>query len=144
MNKLIFGAAAAAALLAAAPLALAQPGPDARIYFHGNSVAFIAGVNGGHGTLEYRGRKIPLDVSGLSLGAIGVSHYDVVGDVYNLHHLRDIEGTFAAVQASATAGPGGGGIDMKNGQGVEIIAHSSSAGLAADLGPKGVQIRIEQ
>lgn len=146
MNTLLRGGALATVLVAcalAAPV-LAQPEPDAHITFHGDTVAFIAGVSGGHGVLEYKGRRIPIDVSGFGVGEIGVNHYDVVGEVYHLHHLRDIEGTFAAVHASATAGAGAGVIDMQNGQGVEIQAHSTTSGLALALGPKGVQIRIER
>ena len=146
MNTFSCGRLAAAILIAgalAAP-AIAQPRPDARIYFHGNSVAFVAGVSGGHGTLIFRGRRAPLDVSGFSVGEIGVHHYDVVGEVYGLHRLSDIEGTYAAVHASATAGAGAGAIDMQNGQGVEIRAHSTSAGLALALGPKGVHISLER
>ena len=145
MNMRIPGRAAAIVLLAGAMTApsLAQSRPDGRIYFHGNSVAFVAGVSGGKGTLVWRGRKVPLDVSGLSFGEIGVHHYNVAGEVFNLHRLSDIEGVYAAVHASATAGPGGGGIDMKNGNGVEIQAHSDTAGLALALGPKGVNIRID-
>jgi hypothetical protein len=146
MKKLIRTGALAAFLLAdalAAP-AVAQPWPDALIYFHGNTVAFIAGVSGGHGMLVYRGRRVPLDVSGFSIGEIGVNHYDFVGEVYGLHHLGDIEGTYAAGHASATAGAGAGAIEMQNSHGVEIHAHSTSAGLALALGPKGVEIRIER
>jgi hypothetical protein len=144
--KTLLRASAAAAVLLAGALAtpvLAQPGPDARIYFHGTTVALLAGVSGGKGTLVYHGRRIPIDVSGLAVGEIGVNHYDVSGDVYHLHHLRDIEGTFAAVHASATAGLGAGAIDMQNGQGVEIHASSATAGLAAAIGPKGFQVRLE-
>ena len=135
-----------AAILLAGALAaptMAEPGPNAHIYFHGNSVAFVAGVSGGHGVLVYRGRRIPLDVSGLSFGEIGVHHYDFVGDVYGLRRVSDIEGVYGAVHASATGGVGGGGIDMQNGNGVEIKAHASTAGLALALGPKGVNIAIE-
>jgi hypothetical protein len=145
MKNLLRAGAAAALLLtgALAVPAAANAAPSARIYFHGTSVAFVAGVSGGKGTLVYKGHHIPIDVSGFSVGEIGVSHYDVVGEVYHLRRLQDIEGTFAAVHASATAGPGGGVIDMQNGQGVEIQAHSSSAGLNLALGPKGVQIRLD-
>src|SRR5579872_308345 len=57
MTNRIPGRAAAIVLLAGAMAApsLAQSRPDARIYFHGNSVAFVAGVSGGKGTLVYRG-----------------------------------------------------------------------------------------
>ncbi len=145
MNMRIPARAAVIVLLAGAFAApsMAQSRPDARITFHGNSVAFVAGVSGGHGTLFWRGRRVALDVSGFSVGEIGVHHYDVVGEVYHLHRLSDIEGVYAAVHASATAGAGAGGIDMQNGNGVEIQAHSTSAGLALALGPKGVNIRIE-
>jgi hypothetical protein len=136
------GAAAAVAFCFVGATA-ASAEPDARIHFHGNTVAFLAGVSGGKGTLEYHGRRFPIDVSGFGVGEIGVNHYDVSGDVYHLHHLHDIEGTYAALHASATAGAGAGAIDMQNGAGVEIRATSSSEGLAAAIGPKGVTIRLE-
>ena len=142
MKTLLLASAAAAVMLSGA-LATPVLAQDARIHFHGTTVALLAGVSGGKGTLIYKGRRIPIDVSGFGVGEIGVNHYDVSGDVYHLHHLRDIEGTFAAVHASATAGVGAGVIDMQNGQGVEIRASSSSAGLAAAIGPKGIQIRLE-
>ena len=147
MKTSLRGPIAAAALLVAGALAapaFAHPGPDAQIRFHGNTVAFLAGVSGGKGVLEYRGQNIPIDVSGFGVGEIGVDHYDMVGAVYHLRHLRDIEGTFAAVHASATAGAGAGAIEMQNGQGVQIQARSTSTGLAAAIGPKGIQIRIDR
>ncbi len=125
----------------AAP-ALAQT-PDARIRFHGGSVAFIAGVHWGSGELLYHGRKIPLKVNGLSVGSIGASSFEAEGEVYHLHHLRDIEGAYGAASASATAGAGAGEIDMTNGNGVEIRAHSTSSGLQLTLAASGVDIRIK-
>jgi len=127
----------------AAPVALAQGAPDAHIRFHGGSVAFIGGVHWGSGDLYYHGKKIPLNVSGLSLGSIGASSFEAEGEVYHLHHLRDIEGTYGAASASATAGAGAGAIDMTNGKGVEIRAHSTSAGLQLTLAASGVDIRIK-
>jgi hypothetical protein len=126
----------------AAPVAMAQDAPDAHIKFHGGSVAFIGGVHWGSGDLYYHGKRIPLRVGGLSAGSIGVSSFEAEGEVFHLHHLKDIEGTYGAAQASATAGAGGGGIDMTNGNGVEIQAHTSSAGLQLTLGASGVDIRI--
>lgn len=139
--------AALAAVLSGAlavSAASAQPRPDATIHFHGGSVAFIAGVNWGGGRLMYHGREVPLQVSGLSVGAIGASSFDATGEVYHLHHLRDIEGTYAAVNASATVGGGEGVVDMQNGKGVEIRAHATSAGLKLSLGPAGVRIRLKR
>jgi len=126
-----------------APAALAQPGPDATIKFHGGSVGFVVGVSGGGGDLYFHGKRIPLKVNGLSVGTIGASSYEVVGEVYHLHHAKDIEGTYGAASASATAGAGAGAIDLTNGNGVEIRAHSTSAGLQLNLAASGVDIRIK-
>lgn len=127
----------------AAP-AFAQDGrPDGHIRFHGGSVAFIAGVNWGDGTLSYKGRTYPIKVSGLSVGAVGANKYSGEGEVYHLRHVRDIQGTFTALDASATAGGGAGEIDMKNDHGVEIHVHSTSEGLKLSLAPSGVSIKLK-
>jgi hypothetical protein len=136
-----FAAAALAIGLAAAP-AVAQT-PSAHIDFHGGSVAFIAGVHWGGGTLRFHGRSTALKVSGLGVGEIGASSFTATGEVYHLHRVSDIEGTYGAIEASATAGTGAGEIDMKNDKGVEIHAHASSAGLKLALAPSGMVISLK-
>jgi len=132
------GAVLAGGLLAASG-AVAQ---DATIHFGGGSVAFLASINWGSGTLHYHGRHIPLRVSGLGVGAIGADRFSAEGEVYHLHRVRDIEGTYTAINASATAGVGAGEIDMTNQYGVEIRAHTTSAGLKLSLAPTGVVIHF--
>jgi hypothetical protein len=147
MNKFAFGRSAAIAVVLTGALsasAFAQPEPDASISFHGSSVAFIGGVNWGSGRMHYEGRRYRLKVNGLSIGAIGASSYEAVGEVYNLRRPSDIEGAYTAVEASATAGAGAGAIDMKNDKGVEIRAHTTSAGLKLSLGGSGVDIRLDR
>jgi len=135
------------AVIAAAVLAAAAAAPamaqDAHIRFHGGSVAFIAGINWGGGTLSYKGKNVALKVNGLSVGAVGANKFSATGEVYHLHRLRDIEGTYSAVDVNATAGAGAGEIDMKNDKGVEIHAHATSAGLKLSLAPTGVEIKIK-
>ena len=135
------------ALIAAAAMsapAFAEPAPVGNISFHGGSVAFIGGVNWGSGRMRYQGHRYGLKVSGISIGAIGANSYDAVGEIYNLRRPSDIEGAYAAVDASATAGAGAGEIDMKNEKGVEIRAHSTSAGLKLSLAGSGVEIRLSR
>jgi hypothetical protein len=117
--------------------------PDATIHFGGGSVAFLASINWGGGTLHFRGRSIPLRVNGIGVGAIGADKFDAEGEVYHLRHARDIEGVYTAVNASATAGTGEGELDMRNGNGVEIRAHSTSSGLKLSLAPTGVEIHFK-
>lgn len=135
-------AAVAAAAAVGVPAAHAQR-PDATIEFTGGEVAFILGVHWGGGTLYYHGHRYPLRVGGLKLGSIGGSSYKAVGKVYHLHHLKDIEGTYGAANVSATAGQGVGGIDMTNGNGVEIRATSTHQGLQLTLAASGVDIRLK-
>jgi hypothetical protein len=117
--------------------------PDATIHFGGGSVAFLASINWGGGTLHFHGRSIPLRVNGIGVGAIGADKFAAEGEVFHLRHARDIEGVYTAVNASATAGSGEGEIDMRNDKGVEIRAHSASEGLKLSLAPTGVEIHFK-
>lgn len=136
----MLAAAALAGGLFTATAASAQD-PDAHIHFGNTSVAFIGSVNWGGGTLDFQGRHIGVKVSGLGVGAIGVSHFRAEGDVYHLHHAHDIYGTYAVLNAQATAGRGAGVIDMQNEHGVEIRARSASSGLELSLAPTGMIIQ---
>ncbi len=141
MQLRLLAAATLAGGLFASSAAMAQP--DATIHFGGGSIAFIGSLQWGGGTLHYKGRRIPLRVTGIGIGAIGADKFSAEGEVYNLHHAHDINGTYAAVNANATAGSGAGVIDMKNEHGVEIRAHATSSGLNLSLAPTGVQINIK-
>ena len=143
MNTFPRIAMAVALAAALASPAVAARRADARISFSGGSVAFLAGVNWGSGTLTYRGHHYPVKVSGLSVGAVGANSYRATGVVYHLDRLSDIEGTYGAMEGSMTAGPGQGGIDMRNDKGVVISARSTSSGLKLTFAPTGVQIKLK-
>jgi len=121
--------------------ALAQD-PDATIHIHGGSVGFIVGVGGAHGYVKFQGKRYPIDVSGLQVGTIGANSYDIDGAVLHMNSVNDIEGTYAAAEAGATAGAGASAIDMTNGKGVEIQARGTSSGLKLTLGASGVTIKL--
>jgi hypothetical protein len=122
----------------------AVPPPITTIHIHGGSVGFIVGVGGADGYVVFHGARYPIEVSGLKIGTIGVSSYELDGRVYNIRRIEDIEGDYSAGEASATAGAGAGDIDMANGRGVEIRASSSSAGLQLTLGGGGATIRLKR
>lgn len=137
----VLAAAVMAGGLLAATSAMAQP--DGTISFHGGHVAFIGSVQWGSGTLHVHGRRVPIKVSGVGVGAIGANSFSAEGEVYNLKDVHDIVGTYTAVSASATAGAGAGVLDMTNQKGVEIKAHSTSAGLSLSLAPTGMSIQLQ-
>jgi hypothetical protein len=137
-------ALAALAVALGSATSMAASAPSGTITFHGGGVAFIAGVNWGGGTLHYKGHDYHLKVSGLSVGEIGANKYDIHGEVYHLRQVSDIEGTYAAGEAAATVGGGAGSLEMKNGAGVLIKAHSSQSGLNLKLGPSGLSIKLKK
>jgi hypothetical protein len=107
------------------------------------SAAFIAGVNWGGGTLRYKGKNIPLKVSGLTVGAVGVKKFDASGNVFHLRQVSDIEGTYASAGAGVTVGGGAGGITLKNDNGVLIKATGTSAGADLKVGASGMTIKLK-
>ena len=131
------------AVLSSAP-AMAADKPDGTITFKGGGVALIAGVRWGGGTLRYKGKDYPVQVSGLSVGEVGANKYDARGEVYHLTKVSDIEGTYAAGAGGITVGAGVGGIQMQNGAGVVIHATATSAGLDLKLGPSGLTIKLKK
>jgi hypothetical protein len=123
--------------------AQADEPPDATITFHGGSAAFIAGVNWGGGTLHYKGKDVPLKVSGLTVGAVGVKKFQASGNVFHLRKVADIEGTYASVGAGVTVGGGAGALTLKNGNGVLIKATGTSAGADLKVGASGMTIKLK-
>jgi hypothetical protein len=104
---------------------------------------FIVGVGGGRGTLVFKGRRYPLSVGGLSLGAtIGASKADLVGRAYNLRRASDIAGTYTAVGAGVTAGGGAAGIRLQNAKGVVLDLRGRNIGLEFNASMSGVQISL--
>jgi hypothetical protein len=124
---------------------LAQSGtPDAKIEISQWKVGFIVGVSGGKGTLTYKGKSYPLSIEGLRVGATaGIATADMVGDVYNLKNVKDIEGTYAAGQASIAVAAGAKSWTLENQNKVTMNLTGKQAGLevAFDLG--GMKIKLK-
>ncbi|WP_262265738.1 hypothetical protein [Microvirga yunnanensis] len=104
---------------------------------------FIVGVGGGRGTLVFQGRRYPLSVGGLSLGAtIGASKADLVGRAYNLRRATDIVGTYSAVGGSVAVGGGASGIRLQNARGVVLDLRGRNIGLEFNANVSGVEIGL--
>lgn len=143
MPRFATRAIAAAAMVGGLFAATSALAADCTISFHGGKVAFIAGINWGSGVLHCHGHSLPIKVSGIGVGAIGANSYSASGTVTNIRDPHDIVGTYTALAASATAGAGGGVLDMTNQKGVRIQARSTSAGLALSLAPTGMSIALK-
>lgn len=138
--------AAGAAMIAAAAATTVQaqaPTPDGTIDIRIFRAGFIVGGSGGSGTLYFRNQGYNLGVGGVSLGAtIGVARADFVGEVYNLKEARDIEGTYAAVTASAAAAGGVGITELQNQRGVRLRLQGTQIGLMVSIDLSGMIISI--
>jgi hypothetical protein len=104
---------------------------------------FIVGVGGGRGTLVFQGRRYPLRVGGLSVGAtIGASKAELVGRAYNLRRPSDITGTYTAVGGGVAVGGGASAIRLQNAKGVVLDLRGRTIGLELNANVSGVEIGL--
>jgi hypothetical protein len=104
---------------------------------------FIVGVGGGRGTLVFQGRRYPLSLGGLSVGAtIGASKAELVGRAYNLRRPSDIAGTYTAVGGGVAVGGGASVIRLQNAKGVVLDLRGRTIGLELNANVSGVEIGL--
>ncbi len=133
----------AVALLLFAGLTSNAVAQSARISISIKKAGFVVGVSKGSGTLRYNGRRYPLSIGGIRLGlTVGASSTRMHGEVYNLRRLRDIEGTYGAVEASAAAGIGPQNMVLENQRGVRLVLRGRQTGLEASLSSGGINISL--
>ena len=118
--------------------------PDAYLELTEGSVAIGIGYSWGGGTLIYEGRKIPVEVKGLSIIDVGVTKARAFGRVYNLKKLEDFNGNYVAATAEGTLVGGAGASTMKNQSGVVIDLFTTTKGLNLKLAPSGISLKIKQ
>jgi hypothetical protein len=136
-------------VLAAAGLTLSFVAPafaeDRRgdITLSGFSVAAGVGYTRGDGQLHFNRKEYPFAVNGVSVVDVGISHFDGVGDVYNLQRVQDFPGTYASAGAGATVAGGGEVAVLENQTGVRILFHSTTQGLKLNLSADGVAVALK-
>ena len=94
--------------------------------------------------LVFQGRSYPLSVGGASVGfTIGASAQKLAGTVENINRPEDIEGRYTQLAASASFGPGGKLIRLKNSKGVVLSLQGITAGFEASLAIRGLRISLK-
>ena len=118
---------------------------DGTIVLEIYKAGFIVGGSGGSGTLTYKGKKYPVSIGGVSLGAtIGASKAELIGDVRNLKNVTDIEGVYTAMQAGAAVAGGTKVAHLKNSRGVELDVKGKQIGLEISLDLSGMQLSLKK
>ena len=121
----------------------AQGDTSGKVTLESISIAIGAGVGWGDGVLEYRGRKYPVTVKGLSVMHLGVSTVTARGVVQNLNKLEDFGGNYVLAGAGASAGGGTGVAALKNQKGVEMALTAVGQGVRLLLSQGGVDVRLK-
>jgi len=108
--------------------------PSGTIDVDAEQVRLIIGGSGGKGVLHFQGKDYPFTFKGGSVGGIGVTKVQAVGNVYFLKQVEDFPGTYTAVTVGAAVGGGKGMSSFQNDKGVYLDVKSKSEGLALNLG----------
>ena len=130
-------------IFAAVTIALAQGDTNGTVTVETKSIAIGVGVSWGDGVLEYRGKKYPFTVDGLSLVDLGVSKVTAKGKVSNLKQLTDFNGSYTAAGAGAAVGGGAGVAALKNQNGVEMTLTATAQGVRFALPAGGVTLKLK-
>ena len=141
--------AAAAAFFAIAAIAAAAPsqaqgrGSTGNVRIEIVKAGFIVGVQGGNGTLTFRGKTYPLNIGSVSLGAtIGASRTVLVGTASNLRSAGDIVGTYGQTEAGLAVVTGRKAARLRNEKGVVLNLRGWQTGLEFSLDLSGMVISM--
>jgi hypothetical protein len=104
------------------------------------SVGAGIGYSSGSGTLRFRGKTYIFKIDGLSVGNVGISSINAVGNVYNMTSVSQFPGNFAALGAGITLAGGVAGLKMQNQSGVIINLYAVQQGVQLNIGPQGFTI----
>src|SRR3954471_6707311 len=119
----------------------AETGQVAVVFTKGG---FIVGVGGGEGVLQFRGKRYPFTVSGMSVGfTIGASTSKFVGKALNLRSPGDLAGSYAVGGAGGALAAGAGGVQLQNANGVILQLSGPRIGVEASAAVGGVTITMQ-
>jgi hypothetical protein len=141
-NRVLFSLALAAFLLLTITPGVAQ-GPYyavGSVSVDMTSVGAGVGASWGSGVLRFKGQRHLFKIDGLSVGNVGISSINAVGNVYNMNNLSQFAGNYAAVGAGVALAGGAAGLRMQNQNGVIINLYAVQQGVQLNIGPQGFTI----
>ena len=144
MYRTLSGIALVTVLLFGIAAAIEEKTPSGTISITSTSVAIGVGISWGEGHIKFKGKEYHFSMSGLSLVDVGVSKVSAVGEIYDLKKVSDLSGNYVGVKTGMALGGGVGGVRMQNQNGVIIRLDSTQKGVALNLGPKGVTLKLKK
>ena len=134
--------AALLALIAFAGLssARADEGTVSLVIYKGG---WIIGGSGGHGVLNFHGRRYALTTGGIDYGLVfGGSKTILRGRVSNINNASDVAGVYGAAGAGLAVGSGARAIVLTNQKGAVLELSGHQVGLLANADLSGLAITL--
>jgi len=104
---------------------------------------WIIGGSGGHGVLNFRGRRYALSTGGIDYGLVfGGSKTILRGRVSNIFSPSDIAGVYGAAGAGLAVGSGARAIVLTNQKGAVLELSGQQTGLMANADLSGLAITL--
>jgi hypothetical protein len=131
------------ALIAFAGLASARAdeGTVSLVIYKGG---WIIGGSGGHGVLNFQGRRYALSTGGIDYGLVfGGSKTILRGRVSNIYRPSDVAGVYAAAGAGLAVGRGARAIVLTNQKGAVLELSGVQTGLMANADLSGLAITMK-
>src|SRR5215510_8281363 len=129
--------------LMSSAIAQESSNPSGSLTLTATSAALGVGWSWGNGTLTLlNGKQYHFKVSGLDVVAVGFKQAAGVGNVYNLKHVKDCEGTYVAATAAGPGGCGMGVAAMRDDMGVVIILSGVGQGVDFRLAVSGMTVKL--
>lgn len=107
------------------------------------SAAVGLGYTWGDAKLRFGGKTYKYSITGGTIAAVGFSHIEGKGTVYNLHKAEDFAGTYAAAHGEATLGNGLGGMVLENKNGVRIKIETATKGARLASSAEGLTFELK-
>jgi len=95
----------------------------------------------GKGTLIFQGWEYPFKFSGAKISVTGAEGGDIVGEVFNLHTLSDIEGTYFP-KAEFDEANRVTGVWAHNDKGVTLHMNIQGENMGIIVGAKGATVTL--
>ena len=132
-----------AVLLAVAGASTAAHADSGSIRISVIKAGWVIGGSGGNGVLDFRGRRYPLSIGGMSYGlTFGASQTNLVGTVTNIRRPSDVAGVYGAAGAGLAVGGGAQAIVLRNEKGAVLTLAGRQVGLIASADLSGLAIAL--
>lgn len=117
--------------------------PDGTVRLRMVQAAYLGNAGSGAGTLTFRGRDYPFNITGGGIGGVGMAEVEAWGRVYSLPDLYRFPGAYAEARSGFVLGTvGQGQLWLQNESGVFLHLAAQREGLMLSFGADAMVIQM--